>query len=62
MLCLQVAAGAEVILTQPPLLRAAFDTWVDGMLRYVMYTLNSLILACDGSLTNGMLQEAVMAS
>ena len=32
-MCVQVDAGAEAILTQPPLLRSQFEAWYEGMTR-----------------------------
>lgn len=36
-LCGQIDAGAEVILTQPPLLWPVFEQWMEGVARYMLW-------------------------
>lgn len=45
---MQVEAGAEVILTQPPLLKRQFEAWYEGLIRQVyclLHPVNCLVFS-----------------
>ena len=46
--CVQVDAGAEAILTQPPLLRGQFEAWYEGVTRQACQILASF--CCQASM------------
>lgn len=49
---MQIAAGAEVIVTQPPLLWDRFEAWMNKVQQYVSSSANQLLCALCSRSTN----------